>query len=376
MTFRFIHTSDLHLGRRFATIPEAPDGNVRGRLMEARHASIGRIAAGARAEGALHVLVAGDTFDTATPSQHVVKQALASMADDPGIHWWVLPGNHDNLREAEPLWDAIRSGGPSNVTVISEGAPIDLAQGATLLPCPVEWRSSGTDLTVGLTAMESGEGALRIALAHGGVVDFNKTGANIPPDRERTARLDYLALGDWHGRIAVSERTHYSGSPELDRFKRGGRGVCLSVTLDGPGALPRVSEVETGAFLWTEADLQLTPRQDAAAGLQQLLPATGRRDTLMRISAAGWACLPDQVELRRAAERVAPEFAFFDLRTEQLGTQYETADLDEIDRGGALRLAAETLQADAGLSGLPAHDRDIAADALARLYAYMKEDAQ
>ena len=34
--FRFIHASDLHLGRRFANIPQPEDGNIRGRLMEAR----------------------------------------------------------------------------------------------------------------------------------------------------------------------------------------------------------------------------------------------------------------------------------------------------------------------------------------------------
>lgn len=376
MTFRFIHTSDLHLGRKFTTIPEPPDGNIRGRLMEARHAAIARIAAAARAEGAGHVLVAGDTFDTPTPSQSVVKQALAAMAGDTGIKWWLLPGNHDNLREAEPIWDAIRHNAPANVHVISAGAPIDLDEGATLLPCPVEWRSAGADLTEALTAMPSDEGALRIALAHGGVVDFNRTGANIPPDRDRTARLDYLALGDWHGRVAISARVHYPGSPELDRFKRGGRGLCLSVAIDGPGSAPRVNEIETGTFLWKETDLQLTPHQDACASLELLLPATGRRDTLLRIPVTGWACLPDQVALRRMADRVGPEFAYFDLRTGELGTQYETTDLDEIDRGGALRLAADALLADAGSSALADTDRTIAADALSRLYAYVKEDAQ
>ena len=108
MSFRFIHSSDLHLGRRFANIPEAPDTNVRGRLMEARHGAIARLAAAARDQGAAHVLLAGDTFDTPTPSPGVMRQALAAMAEAAGLTWWLLPGNHDNLREAEPLWDALR----------------------------------------------------------------------------------------------------------------------------------------------------------------------------------------------------------------------------------------------------------------------------
>ncbi|MDG3039799.1 hypothetical protein [Roseicyclus marinus] len=48
MTFRFIHSSDLHLGRRFLSLPEPPDGNLRGRLMEARFDQIRRLAAVAR----------------------------------------------------------------------------------------------------------------------------------------------------------------------------------------------------------------------------------------------------------------------------------------------------------------------------------------
>ena len=84
---RFIHSSDLHLGRRFANIPELPDTNTRGRLMEARHGAIGRLAAAARDTGASHILLAGDTFDTATPSTQVIRRALAAMGDvsDPSV---------------------------------------------------------------------------------------------------------------------------------------------------------------------------------------------------------------------------------------------------------------------------------------------------
>jgi DNA repair exonuclease SbcCD nuclease subunit len=376
MTFRFIHTSDLHLGTKFANIPEPPDGSIRGRLREARHGAIGRIAAAARAYGATDILVAGDTFDTPTPSLPVVRQALAAMAEDAGIRWWLLPGNHDNLREAEPLWDLIAREAPGNVRCLTTAEPVTLSTAAMLLPCPVEWRSSGADPTEALATMPSHEGALRIGLAHGAVTDFTDAGANIPPDRDRSARLDYLALGDWHGRMQIGPRVHYSGSPEQNRFKHGRRGVCLAVSLDAPGAEPEVTEIETGVFLWQEVELLLAPRQDAAAALTDLLPADARRDRLLRVAASGWAALFEQVALKRAADRLGPEFAHFELRTDALRTQYEVADLDEIDRGGALRLAAEALRTEIEDAALAGADRDVAADALARLYAYVKEDAE
>ena len=79
MTLRFIHASDLHIGRKFANIPQPEDGNIRGRLMEARHGTIARLAEVAQSRDAGHVLLAGDTFDTATPSPAVIRQALAAM---------------------------------------------------------------------------------------------------------------------------------------------------------------------------------------------------------------------------------------------------------------------------------------------------------
>jgi DNA repair exonuclease SbcCD nuclease subunit len=224
--------------------------------------------------------------------------------------------------------------------------------------------------------MVSDEGRLRIGLAHGGVTDFTESGDAITPDRDQSARLDYLALGDWHGRMAVSDRVQYSGTPEQDRFKHGRRGVCLCVELDGPGAPPKVEEIETGTFLWQEIEVPLHPRQDAAAALAEALPQSGRRDILMRVAATGWAGLPDRADLERAAEASAPEFAHFDLVTDALGTQYDAADLDEIDRGGALRLAADMLKDDAEADALPQEDRDVAADALARLYAYVREASE
>ena len=376
MTFRFIHSSDLHLGRRFGNIPQPPDGNIRGRLMEARHNSIVRLAETARSRGAGHVLLAGDTFDTPTPSQSVLRQSLSAMGAADDVHWWILPGNHDNLQDAEPLWETIGREAPANVHAVTDPAPINLEPVVSLLPSPVSYRSAGRDLTDNLASMPSADGALRIGLAHGGVVDFTDGRANIPPDRDRSARLDYLALGDWHGRTAITPRTHYSGSPEQDRFKHGRRGVCLVVTIDGPGAIPLVEEVETGNFLWAQSELPLLAESNAADALEAMLPQNNRRDLLMRIRATGWSSLSGQSELKRTANRLGPGFAHFELDTAQLSTIYETADLDEIDKAGALRLAANELMEAAKSDALSSDDRSVAAAALSRLYAYVKETDQ
>lgn len=373
MVFRVIHSSDLHLGRRFANIAEPPDGNLRGRLMEARFDKIRALADAAKAHGAGHVLLAGDTFDSATPSPQVLRQALAAMRDAGDVRWWILPGNHDTLRHAEPVWDEIARDGPANVHALRDTSPVELAPGIMLLPCPVPVRSTGRDLTEGLPGVATPADALRIGLAHGGVVDFTDSGEQIPPDRDRSAGLDYLALGDWHGRLAVSARTHYPGAPEQDRFKHGRRGCCLAVTLTAQGAAPEVSEVETGEFLWADVALPLHEGEDAGATLEALLPTTGRRGTLLRITASGWASLSGHAALRAAAVRQGPEFALLDLVTEGLGTLHDVTDLDAIDHAGAMRLAADRLMEAARDAARSEEDREIAAAALNRLYAYATE---
>jgi DNA repair exonuclease SbcCD nuclease subunit len=374
--FRFIHSSDLHLGRRFASLPQASDDNLRGRLMEARFEAIAKLAAVARAEGAGHILLAGDTFDTPAPSAAVLRQALAAMRDEAGVDWWLLPGNHDNLREAEPLWQQIARQGGGTIHPLLTAQPVQIAPGVTLLPCPITHRDMGCDPSADLVAMPSPDGDLRLGLAHGGVVDFTESGAHIPPDRDRSARLDYLALGDWHGGVEVSARTRYSGSPEQDRFTHGQRGHCLSVILTAPGQTPQIRQIETGKFLWQQKDCPLLPGQDAAEALNRLLPEAGRRAVLLRILATGRCRLPDQAALTEAAAQAAPEFAFFDLRQEALALDYETADLDEIDQGGALRLAANALRDAAENTDASAQDRAVAGAALGRLYAYVRKAAE
>ena len=374
--FRFIHSSDLHLGRRFGNFPEP----IRGRLVEARHAAIDSLSDAARNHAADHVLIAGDLFDTETPSNQVWRQALAAMTAAEDLHWWIIPGNHDSLA-AEVLWDRVRAQSPGNIHLCDAAEPVEIAPGAMLLSSPVPSRFPGRDSTEWMPGSPTPEGSLRIGLAHGGIVTFGSEddGAEtIAANRAASAGLDYFALGDWHGFMRVGDRTYYSGSPERDRFKHQGRGICLAVTISGPGAVPKVAETGTGRFDWHDVSLPLTPEQDAAKALADALPGEGsaRRDTLVRVRASGWTRLPQRVELARAGDEAAPEFGYFELSDTELASECAPDDLDDIAQGGALRIAAEALDADEKNAAMSAEDRAIAAAALRRLYSYLMEDAQ
>ncbi len=369
MTFRFIHSSDLHLGKRFGQF----SGDLPAKLREARHAVIGKLAEQARAQNASTILLAGDTFDTETPAPEIRRQALSEMSHHSTIRWVVLPGNHDSLQAAQ-LWAALQNEVPGNVILATQAAPIELASDVVLLPAPCTTRRPGRDLTEWMNNAATPDGVIRIGLAHGAVQTFSEDDNGddvIAPDRAGRAGLSYLALGDWHGGVKVDTRTYYSGTPEPDRFKHDRPGEALLVALEGPDALPQISALQTGSFEWRSLTLDLLPDEDAVELFQAALPdIRSRRQTLLALSARGRARLAAHTALAEAIETQRHDFAWLEFSQSDLATECEAGDLDAIDRAGALREAADALLGEGADPTRSGEDRDVAMAALSRLYAY------
>ncbi len=368
MAFRFLHSSDLHLGRAFGGYPEG----IRNRLREARHGAIGRLAAAARSGGAGVVLLAGDTFDAETPAPETLRHALRAMGDEADLTWILLPGNHDSLAASE-LWRRIAADGPANLRGVTDATPLDIAPGVWLLPAPCTQRRPGRDLTEAMSA-PTPPGACRIGLGHGAITDFSgEEGAAgiIPPDRAVRSGLAYLALGDWHGQMQVTPATWYSGTPEPDGFKHDIAAGALLVALDGP--VPTVTPVATAQFRWRSPQLDLLAGDDVAQRLTAALPKTQARDHLIRLTATGRLPLADRAALEAALDRIAPDYGWFQADLSALSVVALPADLDQIDHAGALRQAAEVLLAEAGDPALSQPERDTAAAALSRLYALAQQ---
>ena len=374
MTFRFIHSSDLHLGKRFGQF----SGDLPAKLREARHATLGRLAEYARSQCASTILLAGDTFDTETPAPEVRRQALTEMHHHAPIRWIILPGNHDSLQAAQ-LWSTLRKEAPDNLTLAVDATPLDIAPGVVLLPAPCTTRRPGRDLSEWMDKAATGAETIRIGMAHGAVQSFSEEGAGldvIAPDRAQRAGLSYLALGDWHGGVEIDPRTRYCGTPEPDRFKHDRPGEALLVSIEGAMALPDVTQLETGTFSWRTLVFELLDNDDAIAQLTTALPeAKLRRTALIRLVAGGRARLQTRTALASAVESAQPDFAHFEFDEGRLVTECEAGDLDAIDRAGALREAADALLAEASDAARSADEREIARTALGRLYAYTQRFA-
>ena len=93
---RFLHASDLYLGKPFGGFPE----EVRHRLRQARRDAIGALARAVRDGGASHVLLASDTFDAETATRATLRQAMNAMAGHDDLTW-VLRGAEIEANAAE-----------------------------------------------------------------------------------------------------------------------------------------------------------------------------------------------------------------------------------------------------------------------------------
>ncbi|WP_276808285.1 exonuclease SbcCD subunit D [Castellaniella defragrans] len=260
---RFLHTADWQIGRQYGRFaPE--DAAV---LAEARYAAIERIAALAAREHVDAVLVAGDVFDAQTVSDRTIRRLFNALGGYQGP-WILIPGNHDAAL-AESVWTRAQRLGavpPHAHLLLEPGVRAFPEHGFAVLAAPLTQRQTHGDLTAWFDTAETAEGLARIGLAHGSVQGILAEDIDSPnpiaADRARRARLDYLALGDWHGFKQVDERTVYSGTPEPERFRDNGSGRVVRVDVPGPGRAPAVEPLEVGQYRWLAWDETLSVASD------------------------------------------------------------------------------------------------------------------
>lgn len=365
--FTFVHASDLHLGRNFLQFP----ADLAARLAEARFDVIGRVAKIARGAGSSSVLLAGDTWDSETPSDRILRQSLDRFAEHDDLCWYLLPGNHDPVG-AGGLWNRIATQAPANVVSFTEQGPFKIEPGVWVLAAPCQDRPSLGDPTGWMSAASTPPGAHRIGLAHGSMLSFGETssGSVIDTNRAVNAGLDYLALGDWHGWTPFGDRTIYPGTPEPDRF-RDNAGFSALVTLSGQQAAPEISRRPTAQFHWLTHSVDPANEPDPTAALDRLIPATvPRREVILSLALGGIIRPEDKAVWQKTIEDFELSLSWLEVDQSQLTSLVRAEDLDLIDRQGALRAAADALLAASTDQDQTAEDRATASLALDLLFTW------
>lgn len=368
LTFKFIHTADWQLGAPFGGFTS----DLAGELKAARRNVVQAIANVANDQGAFHVIVAGDVWDSETPSEATLAQPLDRMGEASVISWWLMPGNHDLVRK-NMLWDRIEARKPDNVHLLLEQKPVQAEPGVWLLPGPWDSKQPGRDLTAWMTGADTPEGDIRVGVGHGSVTDFSSESGDrsvIERNRAKQARLDYLALGDWHGMKQVNSRTWYSGTPEPDRHRRNEPGYVLAVSIDSAGVAPNVQPITTATFAWPIVDADLRSQEDFA-GLETIVIGKERPDRrLVRLNLTGRLTMTERQDLNKLLEGLGPRLAYLDIRDSDLEVRVEVDDLDTLDHQGSVRIAAEALLERKQNSDLSRADRDTAGRALDLLFTF------
>jgi DNA repair exonuclease SbcCD nuclease subunit len=287
----------------------------------------------------------------------------------------VIPGNHDADRP-NGLWDrAARHGLPANVRLHRERQPCPLGQdgeaAAWLLPAPLSRRQTLADPTLWMNEARTPEGAIRIGLAHGSVTRFGSAdrsqGNYIDPARPKQAKLDYLALGDWHGQRQIGPHCWYAGTPEPDDFDQA-EGAVLLVDVAGPGAVPSVQPLPTARYQWVRQRETLHGEGDIAVldeRIRALVPDAAR--LLVDLVVEGTLSLVDRALFAQRIDRsLRAALCHLQLDDERLYLSPSPHDLDAIARTGFVRAAAARLKDLADDEANP--EREAAAEALMRLF--------
>jgi len=317
MPTRFIHTADWQLGKPYERIDN--DDDKRSLASQARFDVLKTIGERIKAHQAEFVLVAGDLFDSITPSNANVSKAFERMGSW-NVPVFIIPGNHDHggpgsLWENDYLVAEQRKLAPL-VQVLLEKKPF-VHGDVVIYPCPLLRRSDTADLTAWLRdpSVHPAEHTTktRIILAHGTVQGFGSS-ADEEEDAPGEANLidvkrlpsgdyDYVALGDWHGTNEVTPKAWYSGTPETDRFPKGADndpGNILEVVA-GRGIAPQVTKVRTSHLGWVSYEHRFTDDAQVAELEKKLLEEvlTKADQTLIKLHFTGSLGIKASGELQK-----------------------------------------------------------------------------
>ena len=326
---RFLHTADWQIGTQFGQFE--PDEAAH--LAQARFDTVRRIADEATARKVDAVLVAGDVFDLQTVSDTVIRRLFAALQAFAGP-WIMLPGNHDAAL-VESVWTRAQRLNcvPPNVRIVLEPGVVLLdACRCALLCAPLTQRITYDDTTGFFDNAETPPGYHRVGLAHGSVSGILQEGIDssnpISPTRAASARLDYLALGDWHGHLRVDDRTWYAGTHEQDRFRANDPGFVLDVSLSEPGARAVVEAVRVGQYQWHRWDETISVPTDVDALKARLATLSG--SDVLRVTVSGTAALADAEALHVAVEETRARVRALRVDMSALQVLPTTEDLAEL----------------------------------------------
>lgn len=339
---KILHTADWQIGSKFTSF-DPEDAYA---LFEQRFKIVEDIANYAALNSIDIVLVAGDVFDAQTVNDRTIMRMFNAMKPYTGP-WVLISGNHDAAL-SESVWTRSQRLGciTDNIILALENKVINIDElNLQLLAAPLTQRHTSLDATQWFDDAELDNGKYHVGIAHGsvkGILDDSITNNLIDADRAVIEKLDYLALGDWHGSFKVNENCWYSGTPETDRFRNNDSGNILTVQLDTKGTQAKVEKISIGKYQWHSFDFEILIESDVDVFINKLQKYT--QDSLVDITLYGSVNLSDRQKIYKAIEVCRAATRALKLNDEGLKIQATEEDIQNLNVHGYVAQAIQTLQ--------------------------------
>lgn len=340
-----------------------PD-EARARFAQDRFDAATRIAEIAAEEDCAFVVVAGDVFDSNHVDRAVVAKALDALKSFT-VPVFLLPGNHDPLDASSIyLTEAWTRGRPDAVTVIDAPAavPVSGVDGIEVVGSP--WHTKhqlGDPAAECYGAAASGDGALRVVVAHGMVDELSPdpdnpglVGAERMREAIETGRAAYVALGDRHSVTEIEgmgARANYSGTPVATAYREGAPNQVLLVALDEDSCA--VEPRQVGDWVFEDYDCDLNGEDDVEALADLLAGIESKATTVVKLALQGTLSLAANRRLEEVLDENRLTLASLDAweKRSDLVVAPDEADLDALAVSGYVRETLDELSVEAAGSG-------------------------
>ena len=314
MTIRLLHTADLHLGANLAGFGDL--ARERQRDFERTFDRIINLAIKREVDC---LLIAGDLFDSNGVAGEVVGRVQEGFARllNRGIAVVLIPGTHDHVVSATSIYHRCPFPGVHILMEPEVSEPLHLTlRGMAVSFYGFAYHSASSSRAL-TTMARRGPDGLHIGLLHGslrGSPEWDLRHKDVPftPAELADLRLDYVALGHYHGFTAIAHggRTVacYPGAPEGKRFgENGPRHVVLVEVGTGIVSLEKVA-VQSRELAELVVDASLFAGQEQLA---EELARLAAADRIARVRLTG--VVEEPLDCANPIGRLQGRFAWLEI---------------------------------------------------------------
>jgi len=353
---RFLHTSDWQLGmtRHFLS-----DG-AQERYSQARFDAIRTMGRIAKEQNCQFMLVCGDAFESNLVDRKTVARAMEALKEV-SVPVFILPGNHDPLNAASVYRSStFIERKPSQVQVVENSAPINIAEGVELVGAPwMSKRPVDNPIKEAINVLVPANKITRICMGHGAV-------DTLTPDKESAGiisvveldraigegKIHFVALGDRHSltKVGGGDRIWYSGTPEATDFRETQSGYVHIVEI-GDGSVATKS-IQIGHWRFLERERVDLNTGDDLEGLRKSLEEIENKErTVVRLNLIGSLSLALNRALQNHLLAARDVFGAFEVRDGGLLVLPDDTDFDNLGFSGFADRTVQRLRSKIGGSG-------------------------